>query len=294
MPAVLIRIGAGALALAATAALSACGDSDKEKKGGGSASSGQNELALTIAESGKAAKYTAPKTAKGGVVTVKLTNKGKKPHEAQLLRIEGDHTPQDVFKAFDDDKNKNEWLRAEGGVGQVPPGGSGTATVALEPGRFMVADTGEEDGPPAYTLLDVKGGATGSLPTTDTTVTASEVGDDKYKWKIDGPLNSGQSTITFKSEGKEAIHFLGAVQLVGNPSKKKVQKVLEQEGRSKGPKVIDERTFTTTAILDGEKSEVTQFTLAKPGKWVLFCPLPDRGEDEPHTKQGLVEIVDVK
>jgi hypothetical protein len=290
LPGALIRIGSVALALSAAAALSACGDDDKESKGGGSASSG-NEIALTIAETGKTAKYTAPKTAKGGLTTVKLTNDGKKPHEAQLLRIEGDHTTQDVFKAIDDDKSKNEWLRAEGGVGGTPPGATGTATVSLKAGRYMVADLSDE-GPPTYALIDVKAGEEGSLPATDTTVTAAEVGDDKYKWEISGPLASGQSEITFKSEGKEAIHFLGAARLTQDVPKKKVVKALEQEGPP--PKFIDERSFTSTAILDGEKSEVTRFALSKPGKWVLFCPLPDRGEDEPHTKQGLVEIVDVK
>jgi hypothetical protein len=290
VPGVLTRTCSSALVLALVAGVSACGDSDDESKGGG-ASSVENELALTIAETGKTAKYTAPKTAKGGVTTVKLTNDGKKPHEAQLLRIEGDHTPQDVFKAIQDDKKKNEWLRAEGGVGRVPPGGSGSATVLLKPGRFMVADLSEE-GPPAYTLVEVTAGPSGSLPTTDTTVTAAEVGDHKYKWEISGPLKSGQSTITFKSEGKEALHFVGAARLSGKASKKQVEKALAEEGPP--PKFIDEKSFYSTAILDGEKSEVTQFSFSKPGKWVLFCPLPDRGQDVPHTKQGLVEIVDVK
>jgi hypothetical protein len=290
LPGALTRIGSGALALAVMAALSACGDSDKESKGGGT-SSGKSEIAFTIAETGKTAKYTAPKTAKGGVTDVKLTNNGKKPHEAQLLRIEGDHTAQDVFKAIEDDSDKKEWLRAEGGVGGVPPGATATATVSLKPGRYMVTDMSDE-GPPAYAEFDITAGEGGSLPETDTTVTAAEIGDDKYKWEISGPLQSGQSSITFKSEGKEAIHFIGAARIVGKASKKQVEKALAQDGPP--PKFIDQKSFASTAVLDGEKSEVTQFNLSKPGKWVLFCPLPDRGEDEPHTKQGLVEIVDVK
>jgi hypothetical protein len=140
--------------------------------------------------------------------------------------------------------------------------------------------------------MDVTAGEEGSLPATETTVTAAEAGEDKYEWKISGPLKSGKSTITFKSEGKEAFHLLGAVQLVGKASRKEILKAFEQEGPP--PKFLDEKTFTTTTVIDGEKSQVTQFNLSKPGKWVLFCPVSDRGEDEPHTKEGLLKVVDVE
>ncbi|HKP89325.1 MAG TPA: hypothetical protein VJT75_05065 [Thermoleophilaceae bacterium] len=293
MQGALTRIGAGALALTVAAGLAACGDDDKESKKSATAPSG-NELAVTVTESGKAAKVTAPKTAKGGLVTVKLNNQGKQPHEAQLLQIKGDHTPEDVQKAFgEDDTSKNEWLRAAGGVGSTAPGQTGTGTVTLDPGKYMVADLSQEgDAPPAYTLVDVSAGEEGSLPTTETTVTAEEVGDDKYKWEISGPLKSGGSEITFKSEGKEAIHLIAAARLTKDVSKKEVVKALGEEG--KPPPFIDEKSFSSTAILDGEKSQVTQFRFSQPGKWVLFCPLPDRGEDKPHDQQGLAEIVDVQ
>jgi hypothetical protein len=291
LPGALTRIGSGAIALAAVAALSACGDSDKESEGGSGSASVENEIALTISETGKTAKYTAPKTAKGGVTAIKLTNKGKQPHGAQLLRIEGDQTPEEVLKAIEDDTKKNEWLRAEGGIGQIPPGGTATATVLLKAGRHMVADLSEE-GPPAYALVEVSGGGGGSLPTTETTITAEEAGEDRYKWEISGPLKSGQQEITFRSEGKEALHFVGAARLTKDVSKKEVVKSFSEEGPP--PPFIDEKSFTGTAVLDGEKSQVSQFTLSKPGKWVLFCPVPDRGEKKPHTELGLVEIVDVQ
>jgi hypothetical protein len=290
---VLTRIGSGALALAVIAALSACGSSDKEKNGG-SSSSGGSTLAMTVAESGKTVKYTIPKGAKGGLTTVKLTNQGKAPHAAQLVLVNGNHTAQDVQKAFGPDStDKSEWLRAEGGLGNVPPGATASATVSLEPGRYMVADTAA-DGPPTLTEFKVTSGPSGSLPTTDTTVTAAEAGKDKYRWDISGPIKSGESTVTFKSEGKDALHFIQAVKLVGNPSEKQVAKTIAEQGKSKGPKVIDEQTFYSTAILDGKKSEVAPLVLAKPGRWVFFCALTDRGEKKEHFKEGLLKIVTVK
>jgi hypothetical protein len=291
LPGVLIRIGSGALALVAIAALAACGSSDKEKKGGSKSASSGNTLALTIAESGKAAKFTAPKTAKGGLTTVKLTNQGKAPHSAQLLLVKGDHTPQDVAKVFGpDSRDKAEWLRTRGGVGSVPPGQTASATVSLEPGRYLIGDT-SQDGPPTFAPLTVTAGESGPLPTTDTKVTAAEAGKDKWRWDISGPLKPGAQDVTFKSEGKEAIHFIGAVQIKGDVPEKKVVKAL---GRDKPPAFIDQKSFYSTAILDGGKSEVTRFVLSKPGRWLLFCPLTDRGEKEEHDKQGLAKVVTVQ
>jgi hypothetical protein len=278
------RIGSGALALAVIAALAACGSSDKEKR---------NTLALTINDVGKGATFKVPKSAKGGLTTLKVTNKGENPHSAQLVLVKGNHTEEDVAKAFGPDSTaKNEWLRAEGGVGAVPPGQTASATVSLEPGRYLVADIGEPDGPPTFTKFNVTAGPSGSLPTTETTVTAAEAGKDKYRWDISGPLKSGESTVTFKSEGKEALHFVQAVKLVGNPSEKQVIEALGQQG--KPPKFIDQKTFYSTAILDGKKSQVTPLVLAKPGRWVLFCALSDRGEKKEHFKEGLLKILPVK
>src|SRR4051812_19480969 len=295
---VLTRLGSGALALVVIAALAACGSSDKDKTSGSSASksgssaSTQNTLTISIAEQGKTAKFTLPKTAKGGLTTVKLTNNGKMPHEAQLLLVKGNHTAQDVAKVFSDQNStdKAEWLRTRGGVGVVTAGQTGTGTVMLEPGHYIVADA-SQNGPPATADLTVTAGENGSLPSTDTKVTAAEAGHDKWRWDISGPLKAGTQDVTFKSEGKEAIHFLGAIQLKPNVDEKQVLKAL---GTKEAEKFVDPTSFYSTAILDGGKSQVTQFRLSKPGRWLLFCPLTDRGEKKEHDKQGLAKIVTVK
>jgi hypothetical protein len=288
---VLTRIGSGALAVVVIVALAACGSSDKDKKSGSSAST-ENTLAISITEQGKAAKFTVPKTAKGGLTTVKFTNNGKAPHEAQLLLLKGNHTAQDVGKVLSDENStdKAEWLRARGGVGGVAPGQTGTGTVMLEPGHYIVVDM-SQDGPPATADMTVTAGENGSLPSTDTKVTAAEAGHDKWRWDISGPLKAGTQNLTFKSEGKEAIHFLGAIQLKPDADEKQVLKSL---GTKKADKYVNQMTFSSTAILDGGKSQVTQFTLSKPGRWLLFCPLTDRGEKEEHDKQGLAKVITVK
>lgn len=287
MPRALTRIGFGALALIGTAvALSACGDSDNEAKGG-------STLTISIADQGKAAKFTVPKKTKGGVTTLKFTNKSKAPHSAQLVLIKGKHTPQELSKAFSGDTTPDiEWARFVGGAPAAPPGQTATATVSLPAGHYFVVDVSQEEGPPVFAELDVTAGKGGSLPSTDTKITAAETGKDKWRWDISGPLKTGSQDVTFKSEGKEAIHFIGSAAIKGDVPDKKVLKAIGSDGPP--PPFLDQKSFYVTAILDGGKSDVTQFTFAKPGRYVLFCPLTDRGEKEQHDKQGLVKVVTVK
>jgi hypothetical protein len=281
------------LALVAALALSACGSS--KKKYGTSGAASESTLALTIAESGKAAKYTVPATAKGGLTKLTFANNGKAPHGAQLARIIGNHTPQEVFKIIGSGNKVPEWLRAAGGLGPVPPGGSATATLNLDAGRYMVFDPPNgppKGGPPAFAQFAVTAGTPAPLPSTPTTVTADRVAKDKYRWVVAGVLKSGRQDITFVSKGKTGLHHINAFRVTGNPSKAEILKAATSNGPP--PKFVDQKSFTGTAVLDGEKSQVTPLSLTGAGEWVLVCYLKDRDGGKEHSREGLLQTVQVK
>jgi uncharacterized cupredoxin-like copper-binding protein len=284
------------VALVAALALSACGSSDKksESSGAGKTGTAGANLDVTLTETGKTAKYTVPKSTKGGLTTLTFSNKGKVPHEAQLVRIEGGHTPQEALKLIAAQGNKvPDWLHAEGGLGQVPPGKTADANLVLDPGKYLVVDAGaDSSGPPVYSQFTVAGTTPGSLPTTATTVTGAEAGKDKYRWDVSGELKSGEQNITFVSKGKNALHFLGAFRLNEDKPLPEVIKALKSQG--KPPKFVDQSSFTGTAVIDGEKSQTTPLTLKAPGKWVLFCAITDRDGGKEHFLEGMIKKVDVK
>lgn len=276
-------------------ALAACGSSKKKTSSSTGATPAQQPTTLSISatESGKKASYSAPATIKGGLVTVTLQNNGKAPHSAQLARIEGNHTPQEVLKAVGGNNKKTpSWIRGEGGPGNAPPGQTSTSTDILPAGNYLIIDGGNMNGPPGFKKLTVTAGQSGSLPSTGTSVTAAAPAKDKYKWEISGPLKAGENRLTFNSKGKDAIHLILAARVTGNPSKAKILDALKQNGPP--PKFIDQRSFTSTSVLDGGKSEVTSLSLAKPGEYVLFCPLSDRDGGKSHDQEGLVTTVNVK
>jgi hypothetical protein len=268
-------------ALAAATVVAGCG--------GGSSSSEPAKVSLTY----KDGKFDVPKSIDGGLVEVTLKNQDKAPHAAQLVQVTGGHSTTEAIKFLSSNSDKTpEWIRGEGGP-SAGPSASGTATVNLPAGQYIVTDLGGpgSSGPPASAPLKVNGGSEGDLPSTDTTVTGQEKGKDKYAWNVDGDLKSGQNQLTFKSEGDEAIHLLGAFRINGKHSDAEIAKALEGGGP---PPYVDQSTFTNTTILDGGKSQVTDLNLAKPGTYVLFCPLTDRDGGKPHFAEGMITQVTVK
>jgi hypothetical protein len=279
------------LVLAAAALpLAACGSKKKAAKA--------TNVTMRISEAGKSAKFTAPSTLKGGLVHLTVTNDGKAPHSAQLVLVQGNHTRQEVLKTLASNSPKTpDWLRAEGGAGQIPPGATATSDVNVPAGNYFVGDFlggPGQSGPPGYAEFEATAGDTGSLPSTPTTVNAATAGKDRYEWKVSGALKPGTNTITFKSGGEDALHFVGAFRVVGNPSEAVIKKFLASQQNGPPPKFVDQTTFDNTAILDGGKEQTTQLRLSKPGTYVLFCPLTDRDGGKSHDQEGLLKKVEVK
>jgi len=292
-----MRPWAAALVPVAVLALAACGSS--KKKSSTAATAASATLTLSISESGRSASFTAPSTTKGGLVAVHLTNNGKKPHGAQLLRITGGHTVQDAIKATAGESNKTpDWIRAQGGIGGAAPGETAAATLDLPAGKYAIVDfAGAEEGPnapqPAISQMTVTPGASAALPATGTTITAAAPAKDKYKWQISGPLKAGTNEITFASKGKDALHHVVAVRLSADVPVATVLKDLEKEN-APPPSYIDQSVNYSTAVLDGGKSETTQLILPKPGNYIFLCHLTDRDGGKPHFAEGLITKVNVQ
>ncbi len=270
--------------------------------GGGSSSSESSSpttLMLSISEKGKAAAFQAPASAKGGLVTVKLTNSGKAPHGVQFIQYTGNHTMADVLKQLGGKSNViPSWAKLTGGIGSVAGGQTGSATVNLSQGNYVLVDAaalggGPSNGPPATAGIKLTGGSSGSLPGTAAQITANTAGKDKYKWDISG-LKAGSNQVTFDSKGKDAVHTIIAVPVKGKaPPLSQIRKDLASSGPP--PPYIDPSGFQSSAILDGGLKQTTTLDLKKPGQYIFFCPLQDRdGKGKSHDQEGLLTVQTVK
>jgi hypothetical protein len=277
----LAAVAVVALAVAAAG----CGDSGSDDPG---------KAAVQVTEQGKQATISLPKEIEGGAVELTLDNSANKaPHDAQLIQLGEGHTYQEADAIINSQKPVPipDWIKAYGGVGAVPPGQTGTATVELDEGHYVVQDdvAGGPNSP--FAEFDVKSTNDADLPDADATVTAATTGeeDPEYEWTSDG-LKAGENKITFDSEGDKALHVLVAAPIKGNATIDQVGQELDSNGP---PRSIDINNAAQTTVIDGGKKEVTTLNL-KAGRYAFICFLPDRDEpDKPHYKEGLLKEVTV-
>lgn len=97
-----------------------------------------------------------PASIKAGLVDMTLVNTDKVPRAAQIIRIEGDHTVDDVLKVVNAESAKiPDWMQDGGGLGGVEPGASATAQQVLAPGKYVIWDDegGDEGDAPSFDEL---------------------------------------------------------------------------------------------------------------------------------------------
>ena len=285
-------------ALIAPVVLSACGGSSKTEK-----------LAVSEVQTGpKTYAYQGLGSLSGGTVKITFTNAAKDaPHEFQLARVDSGHSASE-FKATITKLLANgklptpSWLHAASGVGGVPPGQTGTATVKLPKGQYYAIDTQSPNGsgqnpPPfltqgAFAPLKVTSGSGASLPKTSAKVTVKDEPKDRFSYNVSG-LKSGTNTITFDNASKEDHHVL-AVQLLPGHSLAQAQAAFLANGPPKGPPPVNFQSINGTTVADSKTTQVNQITFSKPGTYVLFCFLTDKdGKGKPHLQRGMFKEVHI-
>jgi hypothetical protein len=279
-------------ALAALTALAlgaaACGDDEPDNEGGRveTGSEAPHVLSFTVTEQGKKTTLTPPTDAKSGVAKISLKNQGKKPHEAQIVRIEGDQTAEEVLKVIMSDDGKiPEWIQDGGGVGTTAPGKTNEVIQELAPGRYVVFDA-ENEGSAEFEVAEEKG-SDAEFPETEASVTAED-----YSFKTSG-LKAGDNVITFENTGEE-LHHAGIVPLMPGVKFAEAKKFLKSDEEPKGKPPVDFNGSAFTAVIDGGIKQVTRLEL-KAGTYAFVCFIPDRDGGPPHAiGEDMITEVTVK
>jgi hypothetical protein len=270
--AILVGIAAALTAVA----LAACGDEEAQ------------ELTFTLTKQGKATKVAGPSSAEAGLAEVTLENKTDGEGDMQLIRVEGNHSAEEVIEGLEKAMRGQafpEWFFGGGGVGIVQAGESATVTQVLQPGTYYGIDT--EGGPPsaaAIAAVDVTGEESDEeLSEGDGTVTAVEYGFEAEE------LPSGEVEIDFENGGAQPHHLIAAP-LKGDATAADVEQAIKSE---KGQPPIDEKGTQSTAVLEGGEGQVVTLDL-EPGRYALLCFISDRQGGPPHALKGMVDEVEVK
>jgi hypothetical protein len=275
------------VALTAALTITACGDD-----GDSGEPSKPPKLAIEVTEQGNDEfRLSAPKSIQAGPVEISLRSPaGDTTHDAQLVRVEGDHTIDEVVAAVTSlGAPFPRWLIPAGGVGQTGGGAVGRTLQQLEPGKYYILDTDEPEGDQvksyaetgATAALEVTGEAgAAELPTTDAKVTATD-----YTFAVSG-LKPGKNEIEFNNAGKQPHHLMAFPYRKG-ATLDEVKKLFTEEGEGSGPPPLDFAGATRTATLDSGDKQILELDL-KRGNYALVCFISDREGGPPHAMKGMI------
>lgn len=275
---VFLRSCACLIALFVAVALVACGGGSDEAQ----------ELSFTVETKGKSATVTAPETAEAGLAEITLTNDSDSEADLQLIRVEGDRTPEEVVAGLGkaiQGQPFPDWFFAAGGVGSLGPGESATVTQVLQPGDYYAFNT-EGGRPDAKTVAvtEVSGEESDEeIEEGDATVEAAE-----YVFNAE-TLPSGEVEIAFDNIGAQPHHLI-ASPIKGDATAEDVEAAFKEE---KGPPPLSEKGTLSTAVLEGGEAQLVTMDL-EPGRYALYCFITDREGGPPHALKGMVDEVEVE
>lgn len=236
----------------------------------------------TITVTAKDFAFEAPDRMPAGAVTVHLVNHGQVMHHAQLVRIEGGHTLEELVAA-EKTGDFPDWAVWEGGPGVVAPGGEATVTLDLEPGTYYWLCFIETGGQPHLDMgmvqrVTVDGADDEALPEADRTIVM-----DDYSYEIDEPLTPGRHVIRVENRASQP-HEMVLVKLAPGKSVDDVLAFLD-DGRQGDPP--GRPIGGMQALTKGEVANVQVYL--DPGRYGMICFVPDAGDGAPHFAHGMVD-----
>lgn len=291
-------------ALAAGAVVAGCGEGEDEDTPGKVAAATPVKFTVRATAEGEKKALEFPASIKTGLVDMTLVNTDKVPRAAQIIRIEGDHTVDDVLKVVNAESAKiPAWMQDGGGVGDVEPGASATAQQVLAPGKYVIWDDegGDGEDAPTFDELGAKGefsvtGEPGNavLPDVAATVTATDSfeGEDKeYDFEFSG-LKAGKNEVRFENTGEELHHAL-FFPIAKGKTIKDVEEAFASEEEPQGPPPVDFENGVRTAVIDDGVEQNIELEL-KAGKYAVVCFISDRKGGKPHAAKGMIEELTVE
>lgn len=273
------------LAALAASALVATGCGDEEEDTGESAAApAQVEISAPAAEDQP---LEVPPSVHAGVVELTLDNTGERPADAQLIRVEGDHSAQEALEVLGGAQRGGplpDWFLAGGGVGVTPPGETRSATQIMEPGTYYAFNTSVRGQPAEPEPIEVTGDPAGAeLSTAPGTITASE-----YTFESEG-LTAGTEEITFENAGEQPHHVIAAP-LEEGATLEDVERFFETE---EGRPPVDFERQVDTAVVEGGDTQVVPLALDS-GEYALVCFISDREGGPPHVAKGMIATAQVE
>ena len=227
--------------------------------------------------------FQSPESIPAGLIAVRLVDRGKKPHQVTIVRLDDSSSLTRVMRTLANDKARTTGVRWVGGVETAQPGDSAETTIVLQPGRYVLVCgyVDDELGHSHMAMgmlrsLVVTGPASSAtLPMEPVTVRLSD-----YSFSVNGTLHSGRQLVRVENVGAQRHHMILA-RFLGNAT---LADAMKWDGKSQpaplGP------VNGGAALLGPGQSSVASLDLP-PGRYQLICIMNDGPAAKPHFLLGM-------
>ena len=238
--------------------------------------------------------FQAPDTIAAGRTTFHLVNKGPDFHHVWLVKLEQGKTLKDLVEATKTPGPLPAWAVEVGGPNAPMPGAENSATLDLEPGRYVMACViPAKDGQPHFmkgmvkelTVVARRGveqAGKSVEPKADVVLTL-----DDYDFRFSAPITAATKSIRLRNASAQT-HEAVIVKLAPGAT---VQEFLAAMENPQGPPP-GALVGGITGITKGRTVDIaTSFTS---GDYALIRFVPDAKDGKPHLAHGMVKQFSVK
>jgi hypothetical protein len=248
---------------------------------------GLRELTITAADYA----FDVADTVTAGLTRIRLANKGKQFHHAQLVRLEEGKTLEDLMETIGRGAPTPSWITWVGGPEATALTSIGEATLALEPGNYAVIcliDSPDGVRHMAKGMARAIAVVPATGPMTEPRIDADmrlELKD--YSFTFSPKLTRGTHMIRVQNSASQPHHVV-FVKL--HPGKTPFD--AEQCNKMHRGPMPFELWGGITAISRGKTNVIT--VDFQKGTYLLVCFFPDAEDGRPHVVHGMERVVTVE
>ncbi|MFN8581408.1 MAG: hypothetical protein U0163_10580 [Gemmatimonadaceae bacterium] len=231
--------------------------------------------------------FQVPPQVDAGLVNIRLFNRGKEMHHVLVIKVDRMDRLAQIADELKANRYMNAWMHPLGGPESVGPGGVSSASMVLEPGRYVLACIVASPTTHRQHFMD---GMLRELsvvkapgPEVRATLPPAELSLSMKEWSftLTGALHAGRRTIRVENDGT-IEHHLSIVRLIGGATALQAAHWMENP---QGPPPF-EPVGGTTGL--GPKAAVNVTVDLMPGEYAFLCTLYNPLAKKTHSAMGMV------
>jgi hypothetical protein len=230
-------------------------------------------------------RFEGPDELRAGLTTLRLHNRGREPHQLQLLKLPDGKSPADLAASLlDPHAQVPHWAKHMGGPNGVGAGETAEATVYLEPGTYVVMCAISTKGQQLHAALGMQKTlrVADSEPSDPNFIGHVHMAMFEYEFVVVEPFESGPHTFYVVNRGRQT-HQVSLVQL--NPGAS-TDDVLAAFG-SAAAEPLPGRLMGGMAGLEPGGRGMFSASLS-PGRYAMMCLFPNPAAHDSHAAKGMV------